>query len=115
MGRIGQNFGRAHELPEVVRSVLRARTGDSVLVVDRDYRIVHWDGAMELLTGTLADEVLGERCFRVLQGEVEGGNAFCAQRCPIMQLARQGRPARGHEMRISTRSGRKRWVSVSSL
>jgi hypothetical protein len=32
-----------------------------------------------------------------------------------MQLARQGRPAPGHEMRISTRSGRKRWVSVSSL
>jgi PAS domain-containing protein len=73
MGRIGQNFGRAHELPEAVRSILRARTGDSVLVVDRDYRIVHWDGAMESLTGTLADEVVGNRCFRVLQGEVEGG------------------------------------------
>jgi PAS domain-containing protein len=72
MGSVGQNFGRAHKLPEAVRSVLRARTGDSVLVVDRDYRIVHWDGGMKLLTGTLADEVLGERCFRVLQGELEG-------------------------------------------
>lgn len=115
MGRIGREIEQTRELPEAVRSVLRARTGDSVLVVDRDYRIVHWDGGMESLTGTLLDEVVGDRCFRVLQGELEGGEPFCAHGCPLMRLAEEGRPACGHEMRISTRSGRKRWASVSSL
>jgi PAS domain S-box-containing protein len=115
MGELGRALGRGHDLPEAVRSLLRARTADSVLVVDRDYRIVHWDGGMESLTGTFADDVVGDRCFRVLQGELEGGDPLCVHGCPLMRLAKEGRPISSHEMRISTRSGRKRWVSFSSL
>lgn len=55
-----------HELPEPVRIVLKTQTGDAVLVVDCDYRIVYWDDRMESLTGTLAEEVMGERsrCYK---------------------------------------------------
>jgi DNA-binding CsgD family transcriptional regulator len=106
---------RVHELPEPVRNVLKARTGDAVLVMDCDYRIVYWDDRMESLTGTLAEEVVGERCFQVLQGELESGDAFCADGCSLMQLAKEGRPIASHEMRINTRLAQKRWVGISNL
>ena len=111
MGRMG----RVHELPEPVRNVLKAQTGDAVLVVDCDYRIVYWDDRIESLTGTLAEEVMGERCFRMLQGELERGSAFCADGCSLMQLAKEGRPIASHEMRINTRLAQKRWVGISNL
>jgi PAS domain-containing protein len=51
------------ELPPAVRSLIEARTGDAVYVVDPDYRIVHWDSRMKSLTGALAQEALGQPCY----------------------------------------------------
>jgi DNA-binding CsgD family transcriptional regulator len=70
---------------------------------------------MGTLTGILAEEVEGERCFGVMLGEGEGGEPFCARGCPVMRLAKQGRPVPSFEMRIETRFAQKRWVSVSNL
>src|SRR3712207_8964363 len=53
--------GSVQELPEAVKNLIEARTGDAVYVVDPDYRIVHWDSRMESLTGALAQEALGDR------------------------------------------------------
>ena len=103
------------EVPEAVRALIEARTGDAVFVVGPDYRIVHWDQRMESLTGTLAEEAVGERCFGVVLGEREGGGPFCAHGCSVMHLAQEGRPVSSYDMRINTRSGQKRWVNVSNL
>ena len=103
------------ELPGAVRTFIEARTGDAVFVVGPDYRIVHWDDGMEALTGTLAEEAVGERCFGVDLGEREGGGPFCAHGCSVMYLAQARRPVSSYEMRINTRSGQKRWVNVSNL
>lgn len=103
------------ELPPAVRSLIEARTGDAVFVVGPDYRIVHWDARMEALTGTLSEEAVGRRCFGVVLGEREGGGRFCAHGCSVMHLAQAGRPVSNYDMRISTRSGEKRWVNVSNL
>jgi len=103
------------ELPGAVRTFIEARTGDAVFVVGPDYRIVHWDDGMEALTGTLAEEAVGERCFGVVLGEREGGGPFCAHGCSVMHLAQARRPVSSYEMRINTRSGQKRWVNVSNL
>jgi PAS domain S-box-containing protein len=104
-----------HELPEAVRRIVEARTGDAVFVVGPDYRVVHWDGAAESLTGILAGEVLGKQCYEVILGEREGGGPFCTYGCSVMHLARAGRPVSSYDMRITTRSGEKRWVNVSIL
>jgi DNA-binding CsgD family transcriptional regulator len=48
-------------------------------------------------------------------GEREDGGPFCAHGCSVMHLARAHRPVSSFEMRIRTRSGDKRWVSVSNL
>ena len=84
-------------------------------MVGPDYTIVHWDAQMESLTGALAEETLGKRCYEAVMGESEGGQPFCAHGCSVMHLAQAHRPVSSYEMRIKTRSGAKRWVSVSNL
>jgi PAS domain S-box-containing protein len=92
-----------------------ARTGDAVYVVGPDYTIVHWGPNMEALSGVLSDEALGKPCYEAVVGEAEGGRPFCAHGCSVMHLAQEGRPVSSYEMRIRTRSGRRRWVSASNL
>jgi PAS domain S-box-containing protein len=103
------------ELPEAVRTLLEARTGDAVYVVGPDYTIVHWDQNMESLSGVLSEEALGKPCYEAVMGESEEGQPFCAHGCSVMHLAQEGRPVSSYEMRIRTRSGRRRWVNASNL
>jgi PAS domain S-box-containing protein len=110
-----QRRGATRELPEAVRALIEARTGDAVYVVGPDYKIVHWDERMESLSGVLSEDALGRRCYEAVMGETEGGEPFCAQGCSVMHLAQEGRPVSSYEMRIRTRSGRRRWVSASNL
>jgi DNA-binding CsgD family transcriptional regulator len=70
---------------------------------------------MEDLSGVLSEEALGKACYEAVMGEAEGGRPFCAHGCSVMHLAQEGRPVSSYEMRIRTRSGRKRWVSASNL
>jgi PAS domain S-box-containing protein len=102
-------------LPTAVASLVSARTGDAVYIVDPEYTIIHWDEKMESLTGILSEEAVGEECFEVLLGEYESGEPFCGHGCPVMHLAQEGRPISSYEMKINTRFGKKRWVSVSNL
>jgi PAS domain S-box-containing protein len=105
----------AHELPEAVKTLIEARTGDAVYVVGPEYSIVHWDEQMESLTGVLSEEAVGKPCYEAVMGEREDGGPFCAHGCTVMHLARAHRPVSSFEMRIWTRSGERRWVSVSNL
>jgi len=105
----------AQELPEAVKALIEARTGDAVYVVGPEYGIVHWDEQMESLTGMLSEEAEGKPCYEAVMGEREDGGPFCAHGCAVMHLAQAHRPVSSFEMRIRTRSGERRWVSVSNL
>jgi PAS domain-containing protein len=94
--------GVAQELPEAVRALIGARTGDAVYVVGPDYSIVHWDGNMEALSGILSEEALGKPCYEAVVGELDGGRPFCAHGCSVMHLAQERHPISSFEMRIST-------------
>ena len=107
--------GHVAELPQAVKGFIEARTGDAVFVVGPDYRIVYWDSEAESLTGLLSEEVVGKHCYEVVLGEREGGNPFCTYGCSVMRLAQAGRPVSSYDMRITTRTGQKRWVNVSNL
>jgi PAS domain S-box-containing protein len=107
--------GLERDLPETVRTLVEGRTGDAVYVVGPDYTIVHWYERMEALSGVLSEEALGKPCYEAVMGEGEKGQPFCVHGCSVMHLAREGRPVSSYEMRIRTRSGRRRWVSTSNL
>ena len=107
--------GHVAELPQAVKGFIEARTGDAVFVVGPDYRVVYWDSEAESLTGLLSEEVVGKHCYEVVLGEREGGNPFCTYGCSVMRLAQAGRPVSSYDMRITTRTGQKRWVNVSNL
>lgn len=103
------------EIPEAVRSLIEAPTGDGVFVVAPDYTIVYWDRQAEHLTGCLAEDVIGNPCYDALLGEREGGDPFCGLGCSVMRLAQIGRPVADYDMRVATSTGEKRWVNVSFL
>jgi PAS domain S-box-containing protein len=104
------------ELPQPIQSLIHIRTADALFVVAPDYRIVYWDARAESLTGLLAEEMIGEPCYEAVQGECEGGTSFSAHLCSVMHLAQEERSApSSYEMRLFTRSGRERWVNVSTL
>jgi DNA-binding CsgD family transcriptional regulator len=84
-------------------------------VVDPHYRVVHWDVEAESLTGFLAEEMIGKRCYEVLIGECEGGTRFCSHGCPVMRMFQAGQPVSSYDMRVCARWGGKRWVNVSIL
>jgi PAS domain-containing protein len=73
---------QVRELPPAVRSLIEARRGDAVYVVDPDYRIVHWDSQMESLTGVLAQETLGQPCNEAAMGEREDGDLSASTAVP---------------------------------
>jgi len=112
---VANSKGHVAELPQAVKGFIEARTGDAVFVVGPDYRIVYWDSEAESLTGLLSEEVVGKHCYEVVLGEREGGNPFCTYGCSVMRLAQAGRPVSSYDMRITTRTGQKRWVNVSNL
>lgn len=105
----------AAKLPPAVRSLIEAHTGDAVFIVGPDYRIVYWDSEAESLTGFLSEEIVGKRCYEAVLGEHEDGTPFCTYGCSTMHLVQAGRPVSSYDMRITTRSGEKRWVNVSNL
>jgi PAS domain S-box-containing protein len=112
---VGTDRGPRQELPEAVRTLIGALTGDAVCVIGPDHSVVHWDKNMESLSGVLSDEALGKPCYEAVVGEAEGGKPFCAQGCSVMHLAQERRPVSSFEMRIRTGSGGRRWVSASNL
>jgi len=112
---VANSKGHVAELPQAVKGFIEARTGDAVFVVGPDYRVVYWDSEAESLTGLLSEEVVGKHCYEVVLGEREGGDPFCTYGCSVMRLAQSGRPVSSYDMRITTRTGQKRWVNVSNL
>jgi len=107
---------RVHtELPQALHGFIEACTAEALFVVDPEYRIVHWDARAESLTGLLAEEMVGKPCYEALQGECEGGNPFSEQLLSVMRLAQEGRSVPSYEVRLFTRAGGRRWVSVSNL
>lgn len=60
---------------------LFALTADGVMAVDLAGRILLWNQAAERLFGYQAAEVLGRRCYRVIQGRDEYGNILCHPHC----------------------------------
>jgi PAS domain S-box-containing protein len=90
------------------------RSGDALVVFDRDLTVVSWNRAAEELTGVPADAAVGRPCWEVLGGHDESGNLVCHQGCSTARLARDGWPVPCQRLLIRTRAGTRR-VAVSTI
>ena len=78
-----------------------ANLGDSLAVVDREYRII-W--VREPLAGESQDRMIGRRCYTVF-GD---GENHCGPSCPVAPVLAGGQPVRTERRFIDPR-GRERW------
>ena len=62
-----------------------------VYAVDMSQTILFWNRSAEQILGHTPDEVIGLRCYEVLQSLPENGAApLCIEGCPAIQCAREG-------------------------
>ena len=90
-------------------------TGDGVLAVDRDQRIVLWNGGAEQLLGFKPEGVLGRYCYEVFGGRDESGRIVCQAICQDMLRTSRREPVRTYDMLVQTKAGEEKWISVSTI
>ena len=66
---------------------------EGIYIVDRDRRILYWNGGAERITGYYAHEIVGRLC----QGDLlmhcdEAGKVMCGQACPLRDVMEHGAP-----------------------
>ena len=64
-------------------------------IADPSRKILYWNRRAEQITGFLAHEVVGHSCSEdILEHCTHVGTGVCdSERCPLLQVVRQGRPA----------------------
>ncbi len=90
-------------------------TAEGVLAVDRDQRIVLWNGGAEGLLGFKANEVLGRYCYEVLGGRNALGAFVCQESCRDLLQMRRQELVPTHDLLVRTKVGRDIWVNVSTI
>ena len=85
-----------------------------IYIVDRERRILYWNGGAERITGYLAHEVTGQFCHGDLLVHCdEEGSVLCGTRCPLKNVIHDGRPREclvflrhryGHRVPVRVRS-----------
>lgn len=88
---------------------------EATFTVDMDHRIVAWNTAAEYLLGRRAEDVIGMRCYDVLDGCAPSGQRMCKDHCAAVGNAKRGRPTRGFEMPVETPQGDPKWIMVSLI
>lgn len=91
-----------------------AVSGDAVVAVDADLRVVSWNSATEELTGLRAEDALGQPCWLALRGQSPRGALLCHRDCSVTRYAREGYEYPRQNMTIATNKG-PRSVSVSTV
>ena len=85
-----------------------------IYIVDRERRILYWNGGAERITGYLAHEVAGQFCHGDLLVHCdEQGNVLCGTHCPLKNVMQDGSPREclvflrhryGHRIPVRVRS-----------
>ena len=87
---------------------------DGIYVVDRDRRILYWNGGAERITGYYAHEIVGRFCQSDLLMHCDAsGMVMCGNACPLKDVMENGSPyecklylrhRHGHRIPVNIRS-----------
>ena len=90
-------------------------THDGLFAVDSQQRIVYWSASAQRLLGSIAEDVVGKRCYEVVGGRDSRNYRFCRRNCPVMMNARRGRPTPDYDILCILPSGEEKWLNASVI
>jgi diguanylate cyclase (GGDEF)-like protein/PAS domain S-box-containing protein len=65
---------------------------DGVYLVDTERTISYWNGGAERISGYVAGDVVGHRCYDNILGHVDAqGRSLCQTACPLAETMKDGR------------------------
>ena len=84
--------------------------------VDMGQAILFWNRSAERILGFKADQVIGRRCYEVIQSLPEKGSTpVCMEGCPAIRLARNGIVPPVVHVRMRCSSDSRKLVTVTSM
>lgn len=92
-----------------------ARTTDGAFIMNENNQIIFWNQAAEAILGYTPEEVAGMLCHEILGGRDEQGRVLCQRYCRIAIAVAQGEALPNLDVFARTRSGKGRWVNVTTL
>lgn len=92
-------------------------TGDGMLAVDTDFRILACNDAAAGLLGVDATDAVGKHCYEVLHGVEGGGDPVCHDGCMPMSISAGGGVLRAFDCHVGTQSteSESEWVNMSTI
>jgi PAS domain S-box-containing protein len=90
-------------------------TADAAFAVTEIGEIRSWNKAAERLLGYRASDAIGRCCQDVLNGHGVLGTPVCLGRCSVQQQVAGGREISDFDIHVSTATGHRIWVNVSTL
>ncbi len=84
--------------------------------VTLDQTIISWNRSAERILGLRSQEVVGRRCYDVLQGSTSGSlTPECIGGCPSIRYMRAGLVPATTRLRMLTSTGDRKWVYVTPM
>jgi PAS domain S-box-containing protein len=90
-------------------------TADAAFALNDQGQICSWNKAAERLFGYPRTEALERTCQSLLQGRGSLGTQVCGETCSIRDCAAKQIEIPNFDLEVKTRSGRRIWVSMSTL
>ncbi len=93
-----------------------ANASCGVYGVSVDQTIVFWNRSAERMLGFTSEQVLGRRCYEVVNGCPPGSlTPQCASGCPSIRYLRAGLVPSASKLHLLCASGERKWASVSPM
>lgn len=92
-----------------------AQTEDGVACVGPDLRILEWNQAATRILGHPAADAKRMTCYEIFQGQDRCGNVVCGKDCPSLPGLRRGELAPTKDLLARDSSGRKVWLSLTTV
>lgn len=88
-------------------------SADGAFVIDEDLRIIFCNKAAEAILGFDNKDVVGQFCYRLLQGCDDGRYLICKKQCRVAKMTLNFKPVPNYDIHIITNYGVKRWMNMS--
>lgn len=94
---------------------LLEHAGDAAFAVTSDGNICAWNARAEALFGFSRAAAIGRTCFDLFNGRGAFGTLVCGEQCVVRDCAAHHQAAADFDLEVRTRSGRRRWVNISTI